>query len=223
MNGWLERKSRRRSGTIGESKRNTLSQVTLYFLKTQPPILESLRSDGAEPFIIDSFGGDHGASYVIKTLDGKPAPNTQHTVITCVYSALEKDICARLMRSRLGLRVTYASKERKIKTLQVMFLVCFMQFSAPLLPPREFSFFARSRKLAGIITAYIHLVSRLRWGQRICQRGSCGAKAKTANTKLMAGHSHHPSYSSFPQLVSQLVSSIIIHYQAIARIHHSPS
>lgn len=40
--------------------------------------MESSRSDGAEPFIIDSFGGDHGASYVFKTLDGKPAPNTHH-------------------------------------------------------------------------------------------------------------------------------------------------
>ena len=30
------------------------------------------------PFIIDGFGGDHGASYTLKTLDGKSAPNTHH-------------------------------------------------------------------------------------------------------------------------------------------------
>ena len=30
------------------------------------------------PFIIDSFGGDHGASYVLKILGGEPAPITHH-------------------------------------------------------------------------------------------------------------------------------------------------
>lgn len=38
------------------------------------------------PFVIDSFGGDHNASYVLKTLDGDSVPNTyydDHLYIFC--------------------------------------------------------------------------------------------------------------------------------------------
>lgn len=31
------------------------------------------------PFIIDNFDGDHGASYILKILDGKPVPNTYYS------------------------------------------------------------------------------------------------------------------------------------------------
>lgn len=46
--------------------------------KNSTPHLGKLTERWRGPFIIDSFGGDHGATYVFKTLDGKPAPNTHH-------------------------------------------------------------------------------------------------------------------------------------------------
>ncbi len=47
-------------------------------LKDSTPHLGKLIEQWCGPFIIDSFGGDHGASYVLKTLDGEPAPNMHH-------------------------------------------------------------------------------------------------------------------------------------------------
>ena len=47
-------------------------------LKDSTPHLGKLTERWRGPFIIDSFGGDHGASYILKTLEGEPAPNTHH-------------------------------------------------------------------------------------------------------------------------------------------------
>lgn len=46
--------------------------------KDLTPHLGKLTESWRGPFIIDTFGGDHGDSYVLKTLDGEPAPNTHH-------------------------------------------------------------------------------------------------------------------------------------------------
>lgn len=47
-------------------------------LRVSTPQLGKLTGKWRGPFIIDDIGGDHGASYVLKTLDGKTAPNTHH-------------------------------------------------------------------------------------------------------------------------------------------------
>ena len=47
-------------------------------LKDLTPHLGKLTEWWRRPFIIDSFDGNHGALYVLKTLDGEPAPNTHH-------------------------------------------------------------------------------------------------------------------------------------------------
>lgn len=47
-------------------------------LRDSTPNLGKLTGKCRGPFIIDDFGGNLGASYVLKTLDGKPAPNTHH-------------------------------------------------------------------------------------------------------------------------------------------------
>ena len=45
-------------------------------LKDSTPHLGKLIEQWWGPFIINNFDGDHGASYVLKTLDGEPVPNT---------------------------------------------------------------------------------------------------------------------------------------------------
>ena len=47
-------------------------------LRNSTPHLGKLTERWQGPFLINSFGGDHGASYTLKTLDGKSAPNTHH-------------------------------------------------------------------------------------------------------------------------------------------------
>ena len=47
-------------------------------LKDSTPHLGKLTEQWCGPFIIDSFGGDHGTSYVLKTLGGELAPNMHH-------------------------------------------------------------------------------------------------------------------------------------------------
>ena len=47
-------------------------------LKDSTPQLGKLTERWRGHFLIDSFGRDHGASYTLKTLDGKSAPNTHH-------------------------------------------------------------------------------------------------------------------------------------------------
>ena len=47
-------------------------------LRDSTPHLGKLTERWRGPFIIDGFGGDHGASYTLKTLDRKSAPNTHH-------------------------------------------------------------------------------------------------------------------------------------------------
>ena len=52
-------------------------------------------------------------------------------VITYVYSAFEKDICAPLIRRCLKLHLTFALEQRKIEVLQVRFHVYYVQFLPP--------------------------------------------------------------------------------------------
>ena len=47
-------------------------------LKDSTSHLGKLTEQWRGPIIINGFGGDHGASYVLKTLDGEPASNTHH-------------------------------------------------------------------------------------------------------------------------------------------------
>ena len=47
-------------------------------LKNSIPYLEKLIEQWCRLFIIDSFGGNHGVSYVLKTLDGELAPNMHY-------------------------------------------------------------------------------------------------------------------------------------------------
>ena len=48
-------------------------------LKDSTPHLAKLTEQWRGPFIIDSFGEDHGASYILKILEGEPALNTHHS------------------------------------------------------------------------------------------------------------------------------------------------
>ena len=50
----------------------------LVLLKNSTPHLGKLTEQWRRPFIVDSFGRDHGVSYVLRTLNGEPAPNTHH-------------------------------------------------------------------------------------------------------------------------------------------------
>ena len=47
-------------------------------LRDLTPHLRKFTERWQRPFLINSFGGDHGASYTLKTLDRKSAPNTHH-------------------------------------------------------------------------------------------------------------------------------------------------
>ena len=47
-------------------------------LRDLTPHLGKLTERWRGPFLINSFGGDHGTSYTLKTLDGKSAPNIHH-------------------------------------------------------------------------------------------------------------------------------------------------
>ena len=59
-------------------KTQYFSPGDLVLLKDSTPHLGKLTEQWRGPFIIDSFGGDHSASYVQKTLNEEPAPNTHH-------------------------------------------------------------------------------------------------------------------------------------------------
>ena len=50
----------------------------LVLLKNSTSHFGKLKKRWRRSFIINNFGGDYGASYVLKTLDGEPAPNTHH-------------------------------------------------------------------------------------------------------------------------------------------------
>ena len=47
-------------------------------LRDSTPHLGKLTERWRGPFLIDSFGGDHGVLYTLKPFDGKSAPNTHH-------------------------------------------------------------------------------------------------------------------------------------------------
>ncbi len=69
-------------------------------LKDSTLYLGKLTERWCESFIIDSFGKDHGASYVLKTLDGEPAPNMHHGDHLRIFR-LREEYLRRLMRNRL--------------------------------------------------------------------------------------------------------------------------
>ena len=53
-----------------------LSDLVLF--KDSTPYLGKLTEQWRGLFIINNFGGDRGVSYILKTLDGEPAPNTYY-------------------------------------------------------------------------------------------------------------------------------------------------
>ena len=63
--------------------------MILYFSKIQPLILANFTECWYGPFIIDNYGGDHGTSYVVKTLGGEPVPNTYHGDYQCIFRLQE--------------------------------------------------------------------------------------------------------------------------------------
>lgn len=73
--GQLERKSKEKIRYDKGVKMQCFKPVDFVLLT---PHLEKLREQWRGPFIIDSFGGDHGAFYVLKTFHGEPASNTHH-------------------------------------------------------------------------------------------------------------------------------------------------
>lgn len=60
------------------------------FLKDSTLHLGKLIECWRGPFVIDSFGENHGALYVLKTLDIKPAPNTHHGDHLRIFSPRER-------------------------------------------------------------------------------------------------------------------------------------
>lgn len=50
----------------------------LVLLKNSTPHLGKFTKRWRGPFIINNFGGDHNASYILKTLNREPAHNTYH-------------------------------------------------------------------------------------------------------------------------------------------------
>ena len=128
------------------------------------------------PFIIDRFGGDHGASYTFKTWDGKSAPNTHHGDHLWIFHTRE-----RYLRStnKEPLNVTQNLRFRRGKDWSARDLVYLLVTVTPhliCLPCCRHYY-----------RAY-HTFIWLRWGQRTYQRGSCrGGKKETStdNTKLI--------------------------------------
>ena len=66
-------------------KTQYFSPSNLMLLKDSTPHLGKLTEEWCGPFIISSFGGDHSASYVLKTLDGEPASNMHYDDHLCIF------------------------------------------------------------------------------------------------------------------------------------------
>ena len=62
----------------------------LVLLKDSTPYFGKLTERWGELFIIDNFGGDHGASYVPKTLNKKQALNINHGDHLYIFYPQEK-------------------------------------------------------------------------------------------------------------------------------------
>ena len=65
----------------------------LVFIKDSTPHLGKLTEQWYGPFIINNFGRNHGALYVLKTLDGKPAPNMYHGDHLRIFYLQEGYLC----------------------------------------------------------------------------------------------------------------------------------
>ena len=129
------------------------------------------------PFIIDGFGGDHGASYTLKTLDGKSAPNTHHGDHLRIFRPREGYLRP---TDKEPLKVTRNLRFRRGKDWGRVILF------AAVTPPFYF-FSLHSRACCRHYYRAHHTLIWLRWGQRTYQRGSCGGRKKetsTDNTKL---------------------------------------
>lgn len=104
----------------------TSGNLILLKIKIQPPTLESLWNDSTDLSLSAAV-----AEIMAPCIYSRRQIENQHpihvTVITYAYSALEKDTCARLMRSRLRLHATYASERRRIERPQIMSFVYYMQ------------------------------------------------------------------------------------------------
>ena len=61
-----------------EVKMQYLNLGNFMLLKNSTTHLGKLTERWRGPFLIDNFGKDHGASYTLKTLNEKLAPNTHH-------------------------------------------------------------------------------------------------------------------------------------------------